>query len=458
MDRWSYAPYRPAGARDEIYICRLAPAETAIHIEWLGSAKVYEVYYRVRGMGDFVLHGRCEKTRYDLDGLQTDTEYEFFVQSRERKSAVRLARAGKCEGVAVNYLHPEDTAYAFSGHCLASPSLVRLPDGSLLAGMDVYAKSAPQNHTLIYRSTDGGEHWHYHSELHPCFWGKLFLHKNELYMLACSTEFGDLLIGKSTDGGKTFGAPTVIAHGQQAGKAGYHRAPQNLVLQDGRLWTAYEWGERPTPTEKTKFSVGVISCDADADLLNADNWHLTRPQVLDPAWVPELPDVTPLTATIEGTMVVTPEGGLTDVLRFECEAAKAIVYDVKDPHELLSFRGTMDFPAGHSKFEILRDEVTGCYYSVATRYFEKGERTARGRAPRNLLSLLVSRDLKSWRVACDLIDYRDRDMNKHGFQYVDFLFDGEDLLYLCRTATNGAADFHDSNYITFHRIQNFRKL
>ncbi|MBQ6948017.1 MAG: hypothetical protein IJN42_08205 [Clostridia bacterium] len=454
---WSYAPYRPAGAADEIYICRLAPAEESIHIEWLGDDKVYEIYYRVRGTGDFVLHGHCEKNAYDLDGLQTDTEYEFFVKSQDRKSVVRLARAGKCEGVVVNYLHPEDTAYAFSGHCLASPSLVRLPDGALLASMDVYAKSAPQNHTLIFRSTDEGESWHYLSELHPCFWGKLFLHKGELYMLACSTEFGDLLIGKSTDGGKTFGAPTVIARGKAAGKDGYHRAPQNILLHNGRLYTSYEWGVRPSPKEKTAFTVGVLSCDAASDLLNAENWRVSAPQTLDPAWVPEVTDVTPLTATIEGTMAVWPDGKLTDILRFECAAAKVIAYQVgEDPAAPVQFDRTVDFPAGHSKFEILQDEE-GRYYSVATRYFENGERTARSRPPRNLLSLLVSDDLAEWRIARDLIDYRDRDMNKHGFQYVDFIFSGEDILYLCRTATNGAVDFHDSNYITFHRIQNYKK-
>ena len=122
----------------------------------------------------------------------------------------------------------------------------------------------------------------------------------------------------------------------------------------------------------------------------------------------------------------------------------------------MSFAGTMDFPANHSKFIIRHDGER--YYSVATRYFENGERTDRGRPPRNLLSLLVSDDLEEWRVARDLIDYRHADRNKHGFQYVDFFFDGEDIIFLCRTAMNGAADFHDTNYITFHRIENYKNL
>ena len=77
---------------------------------------------------------------------------------------------------------------------------------------------------------------------------------------------------------------------------------------------------------------------------------------------------------------------------------------------------------------------------------------------RNLLSLIVSDDLENWKVVTDLIDYRDADKQKHGFQYVDFHFDGDDIIYLCRTGINNPNDYHDSNYITFHRIKNFREL
>lgn len=75
-----------------------------------------------------------------------------------------------------------------------------MPNGRLLASMDLYAGRYPQNLTLIYSSDDNGETWHYLSELMPCFWGKMFAYKGELYMLSVSTKYGDLLIGKSTDG------------------------------------------------------------------------------------------------------------------------------------------------------------------------------------------------------------------------------------------------------------------
>ena len=42
--------------------------------------------------------------------------------------------------------------------------------------------------------------------------------------------------------------------------------------------------------------------------------------------------------------------------------------------------------------------------------------------------------------------------------YVDFFFEGDDLVYLCRTALNGAHNYHDANYSTFHRLSHFRDL
>ena len=74
------------------------------------------------------------------------------------------------------------------------------------------------------------------------------------------------------------------------------------------------------------------------------------------------------------------------------------------------------------------------------------------------MSLFVSDDLDHWHTALDLIDYSHRDPLEFGFQYVYFEIEANDILYVCRTAMNGAHNFHDSNYTTFHRIKNFRNL
>ena len=212
---WSYAPYSPLFWNSgDIYICRLAPGKNHITLQWLDvGAACYEVFVRVRGEGEFVLAGSVSGTEYTISTDRTDTDYELFVQAGEKKSRVRLARCAEPVGVVVNYLHPEDDVYAFSGRYLCSPSLLRHSDGYLLASMDLFEGTSPQNLTLIFRSDDDGKSWQYVSELMPCFWGRMFEYQGDVYMLGCSTEYGDLLIGKSSDGGKTFTEPTVLLRG-----------------------------------------------------------------------------------------------------------------------------------------------------------------------------------------------------------------------------------------------------
>ena len=120
---------------------------------------------------------------------------------------------------------------------------------------------------------------------------------------------------------------------------------------------------------------------------------------------------------------------------------------------MLSYSHLMPFPANFSKFMIKYDDVSGKYYSIVCRLYEGGSDSAR-----NLQTLMSSYDLKEWRDECVLYDLRDINRNLVGLQYVDFEFDGEDIIYLCRTAINGAHSFHDSNYSTFHRIKNFRNI
>ena len=158
--------------------------------------------------------------------------------------------------------------------------------------------------------------------------------------------------------------------------------------------------------------------------------------------------------TIEGTLTVAPDGKLYNIMRFG-KYATALVYAVntEDHDAPLTYARCMNFPANYSKFMIKYDEVSKKYYSVATRLYDREKAGAR-----NLLSLMSSADLETWDVVTDLYDLRDEDHKKVGLQYVDFFFEGDDILYLCRTAINNANNFHDANYSTVHRIKNFRHL
>ncbi len=457
INSWSFRPYKPMlFETGDIYISRVCPDTESIHFEWLDTEdKEYEVFCRRRDNGEYEKVGTTDKCEFDICGLVEDREYEFYVQAGDKKSRVRLARCGEPVGTVVNYLHPEDKAYSFSGQYLCSPSLVKHPDGYLLASMDLFEGEKPQNLTLIYRSDDGGETWHYVSELMPCFWGKMFIHKGELYMLSVSTEYGDLLLGKSTDGGRSFGMPTVILRGSGRGiVAGTHKAPQDIVCYNGRLYTPIEWGTWRTGGH----AVMVLSCDENADLLDAENWTFSEPVPYSPKWegIPEGFSQ----GNIEGNIIRHPDGNLYNIMRYEMrylvpDRGLILAYKINedDPEAPVEFSHPIKFMANATKFAIKKDEVTGKFYSIANRLTPE-----RHQGARNLLSLMVSDDLENWDVVCDLIDARDKDPQYTGFQYVDFLFEGDDIIYLSRTGMHRPNTYHNTNYSTFHRIKKFREL
>jgi hypothetical protein len=141
-----------------------------------------------------------------VDGLESDQEYEFFVcrtEDESHASALRLVRTGFYPDLMVNYCHPQDDHYISSGRYLCDPSIVRTPSGALVISMDIFAPNMPQNMSVLYRSEDNGKTWRYLCDLVPCFFETLFVHNGVLYMLATSTENGNLLIGASYDEGYT---------------------------------------------------------------------------------------------------------------------------------------------------------------------------------------------------------------------------------------------------------------
>ena len=82
---------------------------------------------------------------------------------------------------------------------------------------------------------------------------------------------------------------------------------------------------------------------------------------------------------------------------------------------------------------------------------------------RNILSLSASSDLRSWRVIHRLLEdetglSHEDSIRLTGFQYVDWQFDGDDIIYLVRTAYRGAVRFHDSNRITYHILKNYANV
>ncbi len=221
------------------------------------------------------------------------------------------------------------------------------------------------------------------------------------------------------------------------------------------LWTAIDYG-----SWRRGFASGVVSIDVDADLMDPNNWVVTPFLPYDPTWLGTIKGGNP--NLLEGNIVVTPEGELVNFLRYhtaggEPDYGKAIMLKVdKDhPDAPLRFGMVVDFPGNMSKFTIRFDEESRRYYSLVNRV------TIDWVSQRNILTLISSVDLIHWKIERDILNYQDNnwpeDYTKVGFQYADWIFDGDDILAVSRTAINGAYNHHNANHITFHRITNFRR-
>lgn len=464
---WHYRPYTRLTQTDKRclpYICRLAPYENTCQLEWMdnGFDGKHIILLSDKATGElrrFAADAYC----VTLTGLKAACEYTVRVcrEGTQGCSDTRLIRTGAIPGTVINYLHPDDDFYAFSGRCLCSPSIVRLPSGKLVVSMDVYAMHYPQNLTLLFSSEDNGKTWHYLTDLFPCFWGKLFTHRGALYMISTSSEYGFLLIGRSDDEGLTWTAPTPLFPGSgMRCEEGMHQAPNPVICHHGRIYTAVDYGT----WDKNGHCSALVSAPEDSDLLCAQNWRMTELVPFSHQWEGAVPESR--WGCLEGNAVVTPDGGICDVLRYQISYVfkdnakrgsithgKALILygDLEDNERALRFGKFISFNGGMSKFSIRRDEKTGAYISLVNRVTD-----ADTPAQRNVVSLAVSMDMENWQIKKDLLDFSDMDPQKVGFQYVDFIFDGEDILYVSRTAWNGAVNFHDSNYITFHTLKDFR--
>lgn len=459
ITHWQYRPYKRLYEAEKMslpYICRIAPAKDSFAFEWIDSGAEcgHELCYRKYCTMDEWNVLPAADSVMTVGGLICDMDYEFKIRrvGADGESDVRLVRTCDLPYTVVNYLHPEDSIYSFAGHAISSPTLVRLPSGRLLAGMDLFKNNAAQDLTLLFRSDDDGKTWRYLCDVFPAFWPRPFVHRGVLYLLAAACEYGDLMIGCSYDEGETWSAPVRLIPGCGRQDMGPMRGPMPVIPHNGRLYTSIEYGAWKYQTHAN----GLLSIDADADLMDPANWQYTPFLKYDPSW--EGAPVGPCPGCIEGNAVVGPDGVIRDYLRIDHpngvpSYGKAVVLkgDDEDPEAPLVLDRIVDMPVGsNTKFAMMFDEVSEKYIALGN---ERSEEIP----GRTVMSMVVSEDFYHWRVAKRILDYRHADPGHVAFQYPDFIIEGDDMLILSRTAFGRSFNYHDANYITFHRLNDFRK-
>ena len=355
---------------------------------------------------------------------------------------------------------------------LGSPSLLRLENGDLLATHDYFGPGCPLNHegeehlTSVYRFSDDGATWATVNHVAGQFWSTLFEHHGAVYLFGTSQQYGSIVIRRSEDGGNTWTHPMdeksglLFRGGPFREPPNYHCAPMPLLWRNGRIYRAFEdctpcqWGRG--------FLSLVVSVEQGADLLDASNWTASNKLRFEPEWVPGEWGALENPGWLEGNLLEAPNGKIWNILRFNSapQVDKAAIVKVSDDGRTVSFGprdGFIDFPGGMTKFTVRRDPATELYLTLSNNNTDP-----KLPSQRNVLSLHSSADLRHWAHRLTLIEddlplSHEDSVRLTGFQYVDWQFDGEDIIYLVRTAYDGAHNFHDANRITFDRIRGFRQ-
>ncbi len=340
---------------------------------------------------------------------------------------------------------------------LGSPSLAILSDGSYVASHDFFGPGTSYDTTAVFRSDDKGETWKQTATLKGQFWSRLFVCGGKLYILGSGGRWGTLVIRRSDDGGRSWTEPEDADSGiiLPADERWLYGIASGAMLEwRGRLYKAAA-RRRPGPRKWGQpCEFVVLSAEADADLLRASSWRVSTGAASHP-------HPAGMFLTDEGNIVADRNGKLFDILRVhepERGGVAGMLNLSADGKQLTFDRegGYFPFAGGCKKFTIRYDPQSDRWWSLTNWAQEESlERAVNAERTRNTLALTSAKTLDEWEVRSVVLYHRD--VRTTGFQYADWHFDGDDIVAVVRTAFGDAPNCHDSNYLTFHRIGNFRE-
>lgn len=352
------------------------------------------------------------------------------------------------------------------GANITNPSIIVLPNGELLAGCtgalrDQTGKGA---WTSFFVSKDGGATWQVRNKGQiKMSYQSTFLHNGVLYVMGADGAAGNVVIHCSYDNGYTW-SDAVDSHSGLLLEGEFHSAPVPVAIWKGRIWRGME-------TNETNKKVFVMSAPVNANLLEASSWSMSNMLTYNKSWAVDGGNLKG-SQMIEGNVVVTPDGKLVDILRVdENKGCQTIAMVNVESSAKVTFNPGTDFytlPGGNKKFTIRFDETSGKYWAItnpvnpsllgkkADGYYSSG---IHGGLVRNEMVLYSSIDLKNWVKEREIL--RVDEPFFHGFQYVDWQFDGDDIVSVIRMAAPEERGLpnrqHDANMFVFKRIENFRQ-
>lgn len=335
------------------------------------------------------------------------------------------------------------------GLYIGSPSVCILPNGDYIASHDLFGPASREHQSAtarIYRSASRGLRWELVAELEGQFWSGLFVHGGALYLMGTDKHYGNLVIRRSTDGGRTW-EKGIVREGR------YHTGPVPVLHHNGRIWRAVEKAEGDPELWSRMMSAQLLHAPEDADLLQSASWQENEALPYDASLLRGQ-----FQGWLEGNAVPAPNGDVWNLLRVHHpqDTGKELAAIVQPAGNIVF----TDFPGGGKKFSVRYDAASARYWTIANYVPETYRHSTPLDKVRNTQALCSSADLLHWELHSIVLHHPDP--LHHGFNYADWQVDGGDLIFVCRTAyddeTGGAESFHNANYLTFHRIPQFRNI
>jgi len=337
-----------------------------------------------------------------------------------------------------------DWALNKAGVFTSDPEIAVLTNGSYLITHTTFHGDAVDGDVYMFRSTDKGETWTNLPLMHNLSsGGSFFYHGGALYLM------GGRYIIRSDDNGTTWTTPVSTNSGVFTNLYSTW-TPNNPVLYSNRIWSAAY--------------TRIHSAPANSNLLDQGSWKWSGNIAGNTNWFNGQ-----FTEMTESQVVATPELGVVMLPKVREFPYAALIRS--DINNNASFDPTNNFvalPGGEKKFGATYDPVSKKFFVLSNPvlpahagYKPWWESESSPAMIRNTTAVLTSRDLFNWKVEKIFLYCSDIDHN--AFQYCNFDFDGTNMVIASRTAfdagdVNPPPRGHDSNMVTFHRINDFRNI
>lgn len=370
------------------------------------------------------------------------------------------------------------------GVYVGSPSIYKTT-GKCYTSHDFFGRTTIDATVQVFVDETGncageGAAWRYAGNVSGMYWANIFTLPNDddddgsLYLMGVSS--GDaakdrsIVLSRSGDGGATWSSPATLLAANATMQTNYHCAPTPTLLssRDGRLYRAFETGSEALVL-RTR-----LPLDVTHDLLSAAAWEATNTVSLDSSMIPASwgpPGAGRKTwGWQEGNAIELPDGGVANMLRIDGQTAathnKAALL-VVDASFSLRFEAMVDFPATTSKFVVRLEPRTTTapqhhrYFSLTTDVTPVAVASGTVYARNHLVLATSVGGLANWSVCATLLVDDTGFLSAAdsarftGFHYVDWIFDGADIVYAIRTGYRGANSYHNANRLTTKRLSDY---